>query len=179
MASHNVSFGAWMLDLVSGVPKLHVLLDSTSNDLERWELGLFKVLEAQGILHHVNKIDSSRTPVSESSHAEKALALALINLTIDESVKEKLFQAIDDTGNARLVYAEIRENYMEFIEQERSYQNERAGARVEMRAYHTEKKNILDNTIKGKKKELLELEDEVMELEKKIQRTYLPEWNEW
>ncbi|KAK0749017.1 hypothetical protein B0T18DRAFT_427213 [Schizothecium vesticola] len=179
MASHNVSFGAWMLDLVSEVHKLHVLVDSTSNDLERWELGLFKVLEAQGILYHVNKLDSSRTPVSESSHAENFLALALINLTIDESVKEKLLQPIDDTGNARLIYAEIRENYMEFIELERSYQNERAGQRVEMRAYHTEKKNILEKTIKEKKKELVELEGEVAALEKKIEQTYLPEWNDW
>lgn len=80
MASQNIRFGAWMLNLVSGVDKLKVVADATQADLDRWEFNLFKVLEAQGILNHVNK-DPSRKPnifdTSDPFEAEKALALAL------------------------------------------------------------------------------------------------------
>lgn len=39
--------------------------------------------------------------------------------------------------------------------------------------------NALDGTIEEKKKELLQLQDERMALEKRIEGTYSPEWNEW
>lgn len=179
MASHNGSFEAWMLDLISGVDKLHVLVDSTFADLERWERGLFKVLEAQGILHHVNQPESFSTRNSASSHAERALALALLKLTIHGSVKDNLTQPTGDTGDARLVHAEIRRMYMEFIEWEKSYEIERAEKRVQMRAYHREKKEVVESILKQKKNEIVKLEEEVVDLEQAIERTYLPEWAEW
>lgn len=39
--------------------------------------------------------------------------------------------------------------------------------------------NALDGTIEEKNKELLQLQDERVALEKRTEGTYSPEWNEW
>lgn len=179
MASQNIRFGAWMLNLVSGVDKLKVVADATQADLDRWEFSLFKVLEAQGILHHVNK-DLSRKPnifdTSDPFEAEKALVLALLKFTIDESVADRLSYPID---NPRLAYTEIRDGYLEFIEGERGYQTERAEHRIEKRALHMDEKGVPEKEIKEKEKELVGLNDKMVALNKAIEWTYSPEWNDW
>ena len=164
-----------MLDLVSGIDKLRAVADATQSDFDRWEFNVFKVLEAQGILHHANK-DSSRTGSFDPFDAEKALALALLNLTVDESVTERVGYFLNNPG---LFYSEISDNYMGFIEGEKSYQNERDERRMERRAGLTFKKNILEKTITEKEKELVELNDKMIALKKAIEWTYSPEWNDW
>lgn len=174
MASRNVSFGAWMLDLVSGVDKLENLAHSTHYDLECWELGLFKVLGAQGILHHVKGNTTSDISSSEASRAEKALALALLILTVDESVKERLTQPLDNPG---LVYHEISERFMEFVDANRNKQSHRTQWLARLREDITAKKTTLDITIKEKEQELSKLRDEMNILEEGIEWTHDPDGN--
>lgn len=81
--------------------------------------------------------------------------------------------------NPRLAYTEIRDGYLEFIEGERGYQTERAEHRIEKRALHMDEKSVPEKEIKEKEKELVGLNDKMVALNKAIEWTYSPEWNDW
>jgi len=128
MASHKPNLDDWMLDLVSGIDKLHVLAESSIDDLECWEDGLFKVLSSHGIASYVSEESKKADSWGEQNATfkpwsirksfpilKKAPALNLLNLTLDDSVERKLSNNLGGIGceDPRFVYFIICERYMD------------------------------------------------------------------